>query len=592
MKRMCVILVISVMLLGLVMAASATARQWTYRAGGESVEGELIDVKEGNVVLKKTDGSQTSIPLNKLSLGDIKYVQETLKEAEEAITKDAGSPQTAAEPANPAAVSTKAAAPSSPSPSPGVKLDDAATAALKKLHYNWKKDDSYVYRFRLLGDRGNETENRTGNITFKVKSNQYGEVSLMVKSNLKYESDGSPSGHVVIVGRHVHFASDVDKPKEMLIRVDPDGRILESKGEAPLPYLLGDLSELVIEPLPKEEKASWTINSDPGIAVVSVQYPYFRSSMTRFREGVPANEKTTYTVQEVKDNMIVIAKKYEMTSAAAIAGKPRIEANGSGKLKFDIERGVFSSLDFDMHVTVRDTNKTEETPLHLSYQLLTEEEIAEAAAEEQKAKDEKARPLNESELKKTLADLVSSDKDRVETAAKLLSEKKPEQPNPEIAKALEKIMLSDKNNVNCRTSAAQALESWSTKENIPGLIKALRDQWPPVQSHAVNALCEHMPKEAVKPVAAMLPNMQTRAAAIKFLKEVGPDAEPMILAQWKGKDPFLLAEICKLLGEIGTKKSLPTLEKASKEDNWMINSNAKKAIDAINAREEDADASK
>ncbi|MGD0818829.1 MAG: BREX system ATP-binding domain-containing protein, partial [Methanomassiliicoccales archaeon] len=50
---------------------------------------------------------------------------------------------------------------------------------------------------------------------------------------------------------------------------------------------------------------------------------------------------------------------YEMTSAAMLNGKPKIEAFGEGKLKFDTQRSVFASLDFDMRVTVRDSNRTE-----------------------------------------------------------------------------------------------------------------------------------------------------------------------------------------------------------------------------------------
>ena len=171
--------------------------------------------------------------------------------------------------------------------------------------------------------------------------------------------------------------SDVDGPEEATITIDPHGRLLESKGEAPLPYLLGDLSELVVEPLPQAEQASWTISGDPGVAVVSLHIRIGAFRWPGFREGVPAVEKTVYTVEGQADKLITIAKHYEMTSAATLAGKPRIEATGDGKLKFDTERGVFASLDFDMRVTVRDANKTEETPLHISYRLLSEEDIAE-----------------------------------------------------------------------------------------------------------------------------------------------------------------------------------------------------------------------
>ncbi len=82
--------------IAVVLAASAVqARQWTSRDGGFSVEAELVDVQSGKVVLKRTDGVEVSVPLEKLSLRDVRYVEQTLKEAEKAVlgeSKTAESP--------------------------------------------------------------------------------------------------------------------------------------------------------------------------------------------------------------------------------------------------------------------------------------------------------------------------------------------------------------------------------------------------------------------------------------------------------------------------------------------------------------------
>ena len=294
-----------------------------------------------------------------------------------------------------------------------------------------------MYRVRIIGERGNDTENRSGDVTYKVKSTRLDEIQVAMTSNMKYEDTANPRRYVLLPGRHVGFISNVDGTKEATIRIDPNGRLLESEGEAPLPYLLGDLSELVVEPLPQAEQASWTINADPGVAVVSLHYPFCRFSRPAFREGVPAAEKTVYTVLDGSGKLITIAKHYEMTSAATLAGKPRIEATGDGKLKFDTERGMFASLDYDIRVTVRDSNKTEETPLHVTYRLLSEQDIADAAKEAQqakeearKAKQEKARPLTDKEIETALADLTSDDAERITSSTTLLAEKKPQKANP------------------------------------------------------------------------------------------------------------------------------------------------------------------
>lgn len=323
------------------LALPAAARQWTTRSGGPPIEAELMDVKDGNAILQKTDGSQVSIPLNKLSLGDVRYINQELKSAEAAVTGG------------------KVEAPSSPAERPkidtplAVKGKAATPAQMKKLHYDWKKGQTYVYKVRIIGERGNDTENRTGNVTYKVGSTQLDEIQLAMTSELKYDASATPRRYTLLGGRHVAFVSDVDRKKDVTVRINPQGRILESQGDAPLPYLLGDLAELVVEPLPEAEQTTWTITGDPGVVVVSLQYPYWRFSMPGFREGVPAAEKTVYTVEEGSDKYITISKRYEMSSAATLGGKPRIEATGSGKLKFDLQRSVFATLDYDMRVTVR-----------------------------------------------------------------------------------------------------------------------------------------------------------------------------------------------------------------------------------------------
>ncbi len=107
-----------------------------------------------------------------------------------------------------------------------------------------------------------------------------------------------------------------------------------------------------------------------------------------------------------------------------------------------------------------------------------------------------------------------------------------------------------------------------------------------MQSNAVEVLCQYKPKEAIKPVARMLANGMTRGSAEKFLKAVGPDAEDAVLAQIKTHDDWVRASVCQLLGSIGTKKSIPALEKALLDESWMVNGNARKSLAAVKAREE------
>lgn len=52
----------------------AFARTWTDNTGKYAVEAELVEVRDGNVHLRKTDGSVVSVPLERLSAADRRYL--------------------------------------------------------------------------------------------------------------------------------------------------------------------------------------------------------------------------------------------------------------------------------------------------------------------------------------------------------------------------------------------------------------------------------------------------------------------------------------------------------------------------------------
>ena len=71
-----------VLILVAMLQSPSLARKWTSRSGGFSVEAELVDVRDGTAVLKKEDGTEVSVPLSKLSLADVRYIEGVLKSAE------------------------------------------------------------------------------------------------------------------------------------------------------------------------------------------------------------------------------------------------------------------------------------------------------------------------------------------------------------------------------------------------------------------------------------------------------------------------------------------------------------------------------
>ena len=64
-------------------AAAASARQWTDRSGGYSVEAELVKVEDGRVHLRKPDGQIITVPRDRLSEVDQRYLKSWSPDARE-----------------------------------------------------------------------------------------------------------------------------------------------------------------------------------------------------------------------------------------------------------------------------------------------------------------------------------------------------------------------------------------------------------------------------------------------------------------------------------------------------------------------------
>jgi Leucine-rich repeat (LRR) protein len=71
------------------------ARQWTDNTGKHSIEAELVEVKDGMAVLKKSGGKTVDVPLNRLSTADRIYIQSREKPAQKAESEYSGSVQEA-----------------------------------------------------------------------------------------------------------------------------------------------------------------------------------------------------------------------------------------------------------------------------------------------------------------------------------------------------------------------------------------------------------------------------------------------------------------------------------------------------------------
>jgi HEAT repeat protein len=153
-------------------------------------------------------------------------------------------------------------------------------------------------------------------------------------------------------------------------------------------------------------------------------------------------------------------------------------------------------------------------------------------------------------------------------------------------------LLQEGNSLEKR-EAAKALTKWATRDEVPALIDVLKEERPGIGTRpaAMKALARLKDDQATAALAEMLANNFENKEAVTALVAIGPLVEDEVLAYLDHDRYWAKAAACKVLREVGTRKSLPPLEKVlAKAQREMyggyrdVADAARAAIKAIKAR--------
>jgi HEAT repeat protein len=159
---------------------------------------------------------------------------------------------------------------------------------------------------------------------------------------------------------------------------------------------------------------------------------------------------------------------------------------------------------------------------------------------------------------------------------------------PEVARALEP-MLTD-TDLGVREQVARAMINWATIDNAPALRLLLVDtQHFPVRQSAIMALGKLKDEGSVEQLAVRMLNGGDRKYAVEALIAIGgPKTEKIVLTGLSNSDRAIQVEACKILGTIGTRKSLQPLATllaiATRKRHSEVVNAAANAIQAIKDR--------
>lgn len=153
----------------------------------------------------------------------------------------------------------------------------------------------------------------------------------------------------------------------------------------------------------------------------------------------------------------------------------------------------------------------------------------------------------------------------------------------EVVKILESLLVGD--DAMLRGACLKALGVWGNKDNVPALLKFLKDPSPFVRGPTITALVTIGDDRAVVPLIERLEDSFDRNAASQAIQKMGSSKhEKTVWPYLEHKDVWVKLEAIKILGAIGTKESKAVLEAACKDTNGFIVTEAKKALAAVAGR--------
>ena len=425
----------------------------------------------------------------------------------------------------------------------------AALAAdpVPELRYQWKAGQLHMYAVTIEADYGDYIEVMTGNPVYEIKSADQDGIKLTFRGGLAEKQQLKPDQKGLLLSRpRSPFSpfTGVGAPKLTEMAINRRGETISSKGSSQLPFLLGDLSTLMLDPLPKGTEPTW--KTSVPLNLVEGGLPRMPFSGTDNRTQTKATLETTFTVGKVTDDAVEVTRKVEMTTAETVGGKPRIEIEGTGTLTFDRKFGGFVKGEATHRITFRDAKNTNETPLKISYRLLTDAEKATVAKTADGSLLFPAEPLADDLQQQVLADLKSGDKSRLLKALNLLAAKEPardgKEPgkrHAEIAQALEGLLNGPEKLMKFPTS--KALVNWATKETVPTLLKHVNGDDLLSRHCSMEALGKLKVEEAAEPISKRLAETSDRFKARPALEALGPKAEKILRILRKSMENLIRA---------------------------------------------------
>ncbi len=481
----------------------------------------------------------------------------------------------------------------------------AEPAAPIQLRYVATPGHTNVYRLlvEVQGEAGREAI--TGNFFVTARDLAPNLVTLSFRGQLRPKPTMGMPMPMYRPGGPMPLSAYVSGPpmdgRELVI--DERGRVVRAAGELTLPIPLGQLMASLVQEFPAQPAAAWEDERErfvldepmlqgPGVFFSSQPgaYSYMGYFPGRPPQGALAVlEKSKLETAEVTAETVTLRKTVSLESRMRTGSDPRVSASGTGQIVLERATGWPRLVDLECKAIAVTENLSRRSVLKLRWELLQGAEREAALAPPPPPPEAK---LNPEELSKLLEQLKSDDQFARQNAARNLESRAAKSASPELVDAMAKL-VSDRDDT-VRHAALTILATQGTKEDVPLLLKALKEpNEPDLRLTVAKGLGRLRDPRAAEPLADLLatgqadpfgPRGMRENQVTEALVQLGPSAEPAVLALLKEKNVETRCQACAALKRIGTKKSLAPLKELTTYPSKDLSEAAAEACRSIQAR--------
>lgn len=333
------------------------------------------------------------------------------------------------------------------------------------------------------------------------------------------------------------------------------------------PFMLGDLSRILLQPLSSNGASPWELDRDCAIII----QPADRRSGSK-PIILPAHEHAIYNLGDTTAERAQISERYEVKTNELVNGAPRVQVTTDGFVTFDTRTGIPHSIDLKGTLFTTSAAGTEKTPITV-YARLLERPLAPRGG---------GPGLSDEERDKLIAELDPKDHKDRSNAVRRLQSSAADDHCSEVAEAL--IGCLDDPDLFVRWGAVDALKVWADTDSIPPLCnRALVDPEHAVRWATLECLGVLKDPRSAEPLAARLDSPDEGFVSAPLIK-LGPPAEAAVIPYLKDQEWTVRMDACKVLGQIGGFRSVHPLQALSRDENGIVQGAAMDALKAIYQR--------